>query len=228
MKSTVRKIHLICSLLLGLISANVSSQVFPLGFLSSKPEEKIVIEEVTVAGKVWSKNNLEVTKYRNGEDITYVNNATTWAAMTTGAWCYYAFDPNNATMGKYYNGYAVHDIRGLAPTGWHIPTKSESSYAGFFDSVSKLRASSEWVPSGTDNYGFSLLPTGRINSSGLSALENRGVKNTHLWNSSFFEDDPKRPETMKFFNDSENIDFVRPPSDGSFNKWGMSIRLIKD
>jgi len=229
MKNTSRYITISFSVLLWIISANLYGQVVPLGFVSSKAEETIVIVEVTVAGKVWSKTNLDVTKYRNGEDITYVDNPSTWAAMTTGAWCYYGFDPNNASMGKYYNGYAVHDTRGLAPSGWHIPTKTEASYAGFFDSVSKLRASSTWTPIGTDYYGFALMPTGRINNNGGFAFTaSGGVEYTNLWLSSFFEGNVNQPETMKFLNNSENIEFTRPPLTGTYFKWGMTIRLMKD
>ncbi|WP_293015565.1 FISUMP domain-containing protein [Mongoliibacter sp.] len=228
MKNTLRYITISFSVLLGMISSNLSGQVVPLGFVNSKAEETIVIVEVTVAGKVWSKTNLDVTKYRNGEDIAYVDNETTWAAMTTGAWCYYGFDPNNASMGKYYNGYAVHDTRGLAPSGWHIPTKTEVSYAGFFDSVSKLRASSSWTLIGTDDYGFALMPTGRINDNGGSAFTAVGGEYTNLWLSSFNNGQVNQPETMKFLYNSENIEFTRPPTNGRYLKWGMTIRLMKD
>jgi len=64
--------------------------------------------------------------YRNGDVIPYVSNQATWDALTTGAWCYYNDDAANGPIyGKLYNWYAVNDVRGLAPTGWHIPTDAE-------------------------------------------------------------------------------------------------------
>ena len=74
----------------------------------------------------WIGKNLEVSTYRNGDTIPQVTDPTAWALLTTGAWCYYNNDPaNNTIYGKLYNWYAVNDPRGLAPSGWHIPSDAE-------------------------------------------------------------------------------------------------------
>ena len=74
----------------------------------------------------WFSKNLEVSTYRNGDSIPQVQNANAWANLTTGAWCYYLNDAaNGLTYGKLYNWYAVKDQRGLAPSGYHIPTDAE-------------------------------------------------------------------------------------------------------
>ena len=81
---------------------------------------------VTICNQTWSKINLKVNKYRNGDIIPQVTDATQWANLTTGAWCYYAnLNANGITYGKLYNWYAVNDPRGLAPVGYHIPTDAE-------------------------------------------------------------------------------------------------------
>lgn len=81
---------------------------------------------VTIGNQKWMEKNLEVVTYRNGDVIPQVTDNTAWAALTTGAWCYYNNDPaNGAIYGKLYNWYAVYDSRGLAPQGWHIPTYAE-------------------------------------------------------------------------------------------------------
>ena len=77
---------------------------------------------VLIGAQYWMEKNLEVTTYRNGDPIPYVTDATAWGNLMTGAWCYYNNDPSN---GKLYNWYAVNDPRGLAPTGWHVPTNAE-------------------------------------------------------------------------------------------------------
>lgn len=81
---------------------------------------------VSICCQSWMTKNLDVDKYRNGDPIPLVTDALAWAALTTGAYCYYNNDPaNNATYGKLYNWYAVNDPRGLAPEGWHIPSYFE-------------------------------------------------------------------------------------------------------
>jgi uncharacterized protein (TIGR02145 family) len=75
---------------------------------------------------LWMTRNLDVATYSNGVAIPQVTDLVTWESLTTGAWCYYDFDPANGPIyGKLYNWYAVSDSRGLAPTGYHIPTNAE-------------------------------------------------------------------------------------------------------
>ena len=89
--------------------------------------------EVSIAKKVGpklflklDKKNLNVSKYRNGDVIPQVQDATAWVNLTTGAWCYYENKTANGTKyGKLYNWYAVNDPRGLAPKGYHIPTRDD-------------------------------------------------------------------------------------------------------
>ncbi len=85
-----------------------------------------VYQTVTICNQIWTKTNLNVSKYRNGDVIPQVQDATQWGSLTTGAWCYYNNDPaNGAIYGKLYNWHAVNDPRGLAPSGYHIPTDTE-------------------------------------------------------------------------------------------------------
>ena len=87
---------------------------------------KEMFETVTIGTQVWTKKNLDVTHYRNGDSIPQVTDPDEWANLTTGAWCYYDNDEsNNATYGKLYNWYAVNDSRGLAPSSYHVPSDEE-------------------------------------------------------------------------------------------------------
>jgi uncharacterized protein (TIGR02145 family) len=79
----------------------------------------------------WVIENAEVVTYRDGTEIPQVTDATEWANLTTGAWCYYDNDPSK---GKLYNWYAVAGIhdndpntpnKTFAPEGWHVPTYAE-------------------------------------------------------------------------------------------------------
>ncbi len=81
---------------------------------------------IQIGTQKWMSRNLEVAFYRNGDSIPQVTDPTAWAALTTGAWCYYNNDPiQGSKYGKLYNWYAVNDPRGLAPQGWHIPSEAE-------------------------------------------------------------------------------------------------------
>ena len=83
-------------------------------------------QTVQICNQTWTTTNLNVSKYRNGDDIPQVTDPTEWANLTYGAWCYYNNDPaNEAVYGKLYNWYAVNDSRGLAPIGYHIPHEYE-------------------------------------------------------------------------------------------------------
>ena len=88
---------------------------------------KIIYSNTVIIGnQEWTKKNLNVSKYRNGDIIPEVKDSNKWGSLTTGAWCYYNNDPKNgAIYGKLYNCYAVSDPRGLAPEGFHIPTNLE-------------------------------------------------------------------------------------------------------
>jgi uncharacterized protein (TIGR02145 family) len=121
---------------------------------------------IQIGNQLWSKENLDVSFYRNGDEIPYVDNATTWVGLTTGAWCYYNNDPaNGEKYGKLYNWYAVNDARGLAPQGWHIPSDAEWTIL-----TTKLGESpgGKMKTAGTTNW--STPNTGATNSSGFAGL----------------------------------------------------------
>jgi uncharacterized protein (TIGR02145 family) len=86
-----------------------------------------VLPSVTIGTQVWTTQNLSVARYRNGDIIPQVTDPNQWAALTTGAWCWYNNDSATyaATYGRLYNWYAVNDARGLAPVGWHVPSDGE-------------------------------------------------------------------------------------------------------
>ena len=96
------------------------------GSLTATDKDGNQYNVVKIGTQVWTKENLNVSKYRNGDVIPQVTDPTQWINLTTGAWCYYNNDPANETIyGKIYNWYAVNDPRGLAPEGWHVPSDAE-------------------------------------------------------------------------------------------------------
>ncbi len=83
-----------------------------------------VYHTVTIGTQVWMVENLKTSRYRNGDNIPQIPDATEWAGLNTGAWCLYNSD-YNGVYGKLYNWYVVNDPRGLCPSGWHVPTATD-------------------------------------------------------------------------------------------------------
>lgn len=85
--------------------------------------------EIKIGTQIWMTDNLDVSTFCNGDPILHVQDTAEW--KKTGeenrpAGCYYNNDPENGKKyGKLYNGYAATDPRGLAPEGWHVPSKTE-------------------------------------------------------------------------------------------------------
>lgn len=86
---------------------------------------------LTYGDQVWTVENAEMVKYRDGTPIPQVTDDTEWENLTTGAWSY---NDNDPTMPRLYNWYAVmgiHDTdpntpnKEFAPEGWHVPTDAE-------------------------------------------------------------------------------------------------------
>jgi uncharacterized protein (TIGR02145 family) len=132
-----------------------------------------VYHTVTIGTQVWMVENLKTTKYRNGDLIANVIVDATWAALSTGAYCWYNNDTATykATYGALYNWYAVADSRNIAPAGWHVPTDGEwiiltTNLGGESSAGGALKEI------GTPHWTFP--NTGATNSSGFTALPGGG------------------------------------------------------
>jgi len=139
--------------------------------LTTPSTTAVFLPTIVIGTQQWMKENLDVVTYRNGDVIPQVTDATAWAALTTGAWCYYNNDvANGAIYGKLYNWYAVNDTRGLAPTGWHVPTDTEwtiltDKLGGTSVAGGKMKSvgTTRWTTpnaSATNESGFTGLPGG--------------------------------------------------------------------
>ncbi|MDQ1266697.1 MAG: hypothetical protein QG635_1849 [Bacteroidota bacterium] len=148
--------------------------------------------KVTIGTQVWMLKNLDENKYRNGDLIPQVTDSAQWANLTTGVWCYYNNDSSNgAIYGKLYNWYAVTDPRGLAPSGWHVPTDDEwnilANYLGgsaIAGGKMKEIGNEHWKGNNsgaTNESGFTALPGGMRNLNGaFNSIGDDG----HWWSSS--------------------------------------------
>jgi len=143
------------------------------------------IPTITINTQTWMLYNLDVATYRNGDIIPEVTDQTQWSNLTTGAWCYYNNDSaNGAIYGRLYNWYAVNDLRGLAPVGYHIPSSNEwltlRNYLGGINTAGgplKETGTTHWISNtgATNSSGFTALPGGiRVYPGTFSSLNYYG------------------------------------------------------
>jgi clan AA aspartic protease (TIGR02281 family) len=94
---------------------------------NSNSSQSKTLKGVKIGTQTWATENLDVTTFRNGDEIPEVKTREEWGNLYKNhqpAWCYYNND-EGLRLGKLYNWYAVIDPRGLAPKGWKIPTHKE-------------------------------------------------------------------------------------------------------
>jgi uncharacterized protein (TIGR02145 family) len=131
-----------------------------------------VYKTIIIGTQTWMAENLRTTKYKDGVAIPKVTSGTEWKNLSAAAYCAY----NNTTRidsisvyGYLYNWYAVNTGK-LAPTGWHVPSKTEwetlIGYLGGIDVAGgkmKEVAFLHWETPNTDATnasGFTGLPAG--------------------------------------------------------------------
>jgi len=209
-----------------------------------------IYDYLTYGTQQWTVENATMETYRDGTPIPQVMDATQWANLTTGAWCYYDNDP---TKGKLYNWYAVAGIhdndpntpnKEFAPEGWHVPTDTEwttleeyliangYNYDGTTtgNKIAKSMASaSGWLNS--TNAGAPGNNQSLNNSSNFNILP-QGYRNLNgvfyedgfdgiVWSSTV--DDPTHSWNRIIYSDQNSI--IR---NNGYSKSGSSVRFVYD
>ena len=192
-----------------------------------------VYHTLTIGTQVWLLENLKSIHYRNGDPITHVEDASTWWAQTTEAYCEYG-DPS--VYGRLYNWYAVMDSRNICPIGYHIPSNAEwqtlVDYLGGLDvAAGKLKeaGTNHWYTPNTgasNSSGFAALPAGYRHGGSSDPYYN--YKANLTWSAVFWTSTPNssndRVYTWLLNYSQENIQ----NPDNSYKGTGLSIRCIKD
>jgi uncharacterized protein (TIGR02145 family) len=187
--------------------------------------------------QTWQARNLDVDHYRNGDPIPFVTDPSTWQTLTTGAYCYYGNDPghagdgNGAVYGKLYNWYAVHDPRGLAPTGWHVAGVGDWTIlidfnGGWSAAGGKLKSTGYWWSpntGATDEFCFSARPAGERTGNGGSPTDPDVGKGEY---GKWWTSDEASGTTAKYlWMGNFTAAVTQSVSDKSF---GYSVRCVKD
>ena len=218
------------------LSILLSSAFFSCSSNKVKKDETIqkapVRPPVTIGNQTWTTQNLDVDQFSNGDKIPEAKSQEEWiSAMKSKkpAWCYYYNDAKNGVMsGKLYNWYAVSDARGLAPSGWHVPTDDEWTtlvkFLGDDKSLEeKIKSTEGWKndENGKNTSGLSLVPGGYRYSNGF--FDPTG-SSAYYWSASI--DNQLKGDSIAL---GRSLGF-----DGSFQTYwlskglGLSVRCVKN
>lgn len=196
-----------------------------------------IYQTVRIGEQVWMKENLKVTRYRNGDAIPNMTDPVEWSNESEGAYCDFFNDTATANVyGKLYNWYAVADERKVCPIGWRVPTSSDFAELDLHlgnPSVSgaklKEEGFSHWHKpnmGATNESGFTALPGGHRDSDG--SFDRLGTY-AYFWNKNEYEGEGGCAEDSMCAHEcsvnSENSFFLQ---DWGFKNRGMSVRCIKE
>jgi uncharacterized protein (TIGR02145 family) len=202
---------------------------------------------VKIGSQWWMAENLKVKTYLNGDSIPYAQDALSWNHVQKGSCC--IFD-NQALYapGLLYNGYAVRDNRGLAPSGWHIASDADwaklEEYVGMSSDVAakvgwrgsheaeklKKALSQTTFPGDWNTYsgvwntnqtGFTALAGGCRIFNGKWAKPGMGVEG-FWWTSSVRYADGQMWYRYMDYKNANIFRYVAPFT------YGCSIRCVKD
>ena len=190
-------------------------------------------EKGTIGQQIWTTENLNVDYFRNGDPIAEAKTSEEWKkAADNGqpAWC--NNEHNKPEFGKLYNWYAINDPRGLAPKGWHVPSKNEVDVlikflGGSEKASAKMKTTEFWRNNGDGNAGgnnssgFSAMPAGKRYVNGGFAEYNFGG---YFWTTTLYNGGEKHAHH-----------FIIQAGKGSLMNgqiallgYGCSVRCVKD
>lgn len=171
----------------GLIDTEMKQVVVSPEVMTVKDIDGNAYHAIQIGDQFWMVENLQVTRYRNGDAIPYITDDSEWDTQTTGAFCFYDNDKENvAKYGLLYNWFAVEDERNIAPEGWHVPSDKEwKKLLDYFDGDEVAGGKMKEIGTiywsapnmgATNESGFSAVPggyrlnrKGRFGNEGLSA-----------------------------------------------------------
>jgi uncharacterized protein (TIGR02145 family) len=178
-------------------------------------------QTIGIGQQIWMAENLKTTKYNDGTDIPYISSTT-----SPGYSWYDDSDTYKNTTGALYNWYAVNTGK-LCPAGWHVPSDGEWSTLIAFIAAdghegnegTALKSTTGWREgyNGTDDYGFSAIPSGR-NNYGDSGFETIDVE-CELWSSTQFSEEEAHIRRLSSYN-TGNQQYPK--------SIGLAIRCLKD
>ena len=216
-------------------SVGTSSSSIEYGYLTDSRDGQ-TYKTVTIGDQVWMAENLN---YETTNSYCYNDTATycdkygrlyTWAAAmdSVGSW-----STNGKGCGYGKECSPTYPVRGVCPSGWHLPSQAEwealivavdgsiTEYTSSNTAGSKLKSATGWSGSGngTDTFGFSALPTGFRDSEG-NYFNNDGNFTTFCSSTEILS------YNASFVSLSYNGDGALLYSD--YKYYGFSVRCLQD
>ncbi len=197
---------------------------------------------ITIGTYTWSTENLNVTRYRNGDLIPQAQSYTDWNSYdssSTGCWCYYENQLSNGTVyQKLYNRHAVTDTRNLAPYGYNLATeamfnnlKTETATG----TPGNIKSTDLWTSTSSasnNTSGFNSKPSGQRKAiaanndfAGLTTEARYWVSDSNKY--FYVEDNSNAPTIVTNSNTKEGY-AVRVTRDIGFKGWQGDPEFIKD
>lgn len=189
---------------------------------------------VKIGNQTWLKENLKVTRYRDGSPLVKGKKNDEWRNSKEGGYVSYDDDSTNIPRyGLLYNWYAVVDPKSLCPTGWHTPSKEEwdelINFAGGADVAGMNLESKQWDTTfylgeyPIDKFGFSAMPAGSLRADGMIYQGIGG--NAFFWTSTVSPSpDPYDEPYLVAFSKYHRVNYLEFWSKAT----GASVRCIKD
>ena len=198
--------------------------IFLITSFSFQSKTSSEIASIKIGTQIWTTQNLDVTTFRNGDKIPEIESPTEFyqaGLKGKAAWCYYNGDAvNGKKYGRLYNWYAVHDSRGLAPQGWHLPTDKEwiilTDYLGG-ETVAGKKMKSVIGWDGDNSSGFNAVPEGSSDGGRCEGLGTNG----EFWTATEYSSGLARSRGI-LTGSSQSF---RGNDDEPF---GFSVRCVKD
>ena len=179
---------------------------------------------VKIGNQWWMAENLRTTKMNDKKNISNITDGSEWY-NNSPSFCWYNNDESNKELhGALYNYYAV-QTKKLCPDGWHVPGNEDwTTLVNYLTENghsetegTALKSTSGWLSdgNGTDDYGFSALPSGKRHPEGY--FEDMGY--ACLWWSSTEYDTTRAWRWLLGIKVSNNF----------YSKTeGLSVRCVKD
>ena len=184
-KTTIRKwLHItwVLVIIIGFLFFFSVKYNWQAAFNSSNNFQTKTPSTIVIGDQIWATQNLDVSTFNNGDQIPEAKTNEEWikaGESKTPAWCYYGNDPaSGRKYGKLYNWYVVSDPRGIAPDGFHVPSKTEFNSLITNCGGEGDKAYSALIPSGSTK--FNSLFGGSRMVTGLFLLQT----NAAFWSSS--------------------------------------------
>jgi uncharacterized protein (TIGR02145 family) len=205
-------------------------------FVSCTDADNNYYPTVQIGTQIWMAENLKTTKYIDNTVIPNIIENSTWATLTTPAYCWYENDyaTYGTVYGALYNWFALdtesNDNKNICPIGFHIPTDIEwttlTDYLGG-ESIAggdmKETGFTHWMSpntGATNGSGFSAFGTGKRNSfNGAFDEDNREIG--AYWSNTQYDD--INSWFRYLYGAGDNCNRLN-----NYKQFGMAVRCIKN